>query len=886
MVQTLPQVRVFQEFTLAPTAITQPLRAFIFGPHFNVRSYDKAKSQIGLGAYDPDSDQEYLWPGILPGETVDQAFTRVFVDDALIRFYLASAGGVGFDPVNPNKLVMGGSFGWATNASAARLAAILKDVEIGDYVRLTNPGDANDTFLTSVRGIDRAVVASSHDTNPTVDADNAATPGSPGSETYISAPGGSGFTLTADASSYKGYIQGLMTERYTLRVTVAGALGVARMNVLSASGLDDELDVLIPGAATPVGALGLEVSFAGAGSFAVGEEWVVDVVSAFAATAGSAITVAGTYTGPSDAVYIIEITEGGDVGVDTPKFRVTTDNGIDNSGVLDASATATAVGAYGLTIAFTASDQLAKGDRFTFDATAAAQGRASTLVLANSIPATLIALSDVDVELMTKRNIELTSEQANTNGVYNWTQDSTTVELKAGATYYAEGDVLSGQPVRGGSLYASYRALSTSWSNTIQTISDVAQLNSYFSDLTPENPLGFAVKAALTNANGTDVKFLAVRSDNLAGYIAALEKTLEREDVYSFVPLSTDRSVLNTVQAHVLQQSSPEKGRWRIAWVSGVVPTLKALVGSTSLVKATITAYPDDPAGLYRLVTASGADFQTNGVRAGDTLRFAYTNDAFGDPVYSTDTIFSVISEDQVLVETGLSSPVNTASKIEVWRTLTTDDQVSELTDDNTYASRRVYNVLAGGATMDGFEGVADYFVAAAYAGLRSAVLPHQGLTNVQLAGVDDVPFTFQTLSGSQLDTLMNAGFWLVVKDPANGDIYCRKQISTDLTDINTTEQSVTTNLDSQSYVYKTTLAPYIGRTNNVLSVQQLIRADIEAAFQVFFNAATPTLGSQILEGTEISEIRPHATLPDRLVVRIATVIPYPLNNLDLYLVV
>jgi hypothetical protein len=118
------------------------------------------------------------------------------------------------------------------------------------------------------------------------------------------------------------------------------------------------------------------------------------------------------------------------------------------------------------------------------------------------------------------------------------------------------------------------------------------------------------------------------------------------------------------------------------------------------------------------------------------------------------------------------------------------------------------------------------------------------------------------------------------------GEVYCRKQISTDLTDLNTTEQSVTTNVDSISYYLKQILAPYIGRTNNVLTVQNLIRGDIEAAFQVFFNNATPTLGSQLLDGTVITDLRPHATLRDRLVVEIALVIPYPLNNIDVYLVV
>ncbi len=40
--QILPQVLVFQEFQSVPTAITQPLRAFVFGPDYNVQKFTAA----------------------------------------------------------------------------------------------------------------------------------------------------------------------------------------------------------------------------------------------------------------------------------------------------------------------------------------------------------------------------------------------------------------------------------------------------------------------------------------------------------------------------------------------------------------------------------------------------------------------------------------------------------------------------------------------------------------------------------------------------------------------------------------------------------------------------------------------------------------------------
>jgi hypothetical protein len=275
-------------------------------------------------------------------------------------------------------------------------------------------------------------------------------------------------------------------------------------------------------------------------------------------------------------------------------------------------------------------------------------------------------------------------------------------------------------------------------------------------------------------------------------------------------------------------------------------------------------------------------------VRAGDTYRYNYGLDALGAQTYATDIVDTVISETQLKIVTGPTSPVSVAEKIEIWRTLSLAAQVDDLASKNSYGTRRCYNVIGGNKNLaDGFTDVDDMFLAAAFAGLRSGVAPHQGLTNVELSGFTSVPWTSVTLTGIERDALMNAAYWVVEQNSAGaGEVYCRKELSTDLTDLNTSEQMVTTNVDSVSYYLKAALAPYIGRTNNVDTVRNLIRGDIDAAFQVFFNNKTPTLGSQLLDGTQILELRPHAVLKDRLVIKNRLVIPYALNNIDCYLVV
>lgn len=884
MTQVLPQVQVYQEFTLVPTAVIIPLRAFIFGPHYNVRSYTKAKSSISLGAYDATVAQAYSWPGRQAGEIVDQSFTQLFIDDAWIRYFNYAGASNLVAAVAPNILRLASS-GWQAITGYARHANVPLDVSIGDAVVVTDPDDSSSSLTATVRAVARETVASSHAATSTAAAGNKAS-ASAGS-TPVSAPSGP-FTGTITATGYKPYKVGLTGDRYTFKITTAGGTGVAKMAVTTDSGLDSEYDVTVTtGGAITVGDLGLQITFVGSGVFNVNDKWVFDVTCDYVATVGSDISVTGTYTGLTSTSYVVTVTEGGVVDTDTPKVSVRAADGSAAAGPFDAASAAFVVG-NGLSLTVGTGVYLSKGDTFSAAVVAASSGRVRDLVLDQSLPATLV-LSDVAVQLSAVRNQEVLANRYNQPGVANWSQTASAITVNDGILSYSTETALNGYPIVAGTLYASYRALAQTYASAIQTVTDVSALSALFSDLTPENPLAYGLKKALENSNGTDVKFVAVATNDLAGYTTAVNKTLEREDVYSFVPLTTDRAVLSMVAGHVTQQSTPEKGRWRIAWVTEVNETTKRISGNdTTPLLATIAHDTADVAGTYRLVTCATATFITDGVTAGDTFEYSFSVDAVGAATYATDVVDSVISETQLKILTGPAAAVAVAEKIEIWRSLSAAAQCDDLALLNSYGSRRVFNVIAGSQNdADGYSNVADMYLAAAFAGLRSGVLAHQGLTNVELAGFSTINWTMSTLTGTERDVLMNAGYWVVQQNTEGaGEVYCRKQISTDLTDLNTTEQSVTTNVDSVSYYLKQILAPYIGRTNNVESVQALIRGDIEAAFQVFFNNATPTLGSQLLDGTVITDLRTHATLRDRLVIEIALVIPYPLNNIDCYLVV
>lgn len=929
----LPQVLVFQEFETIPTPLAQPQRACIIGPQYDLHRYSAAdeKSGIYVGQYDPLSDQCYLWPGRLPGGVVDMDYTKVFIDNALLQYFNDPAG----DPsvitwVAPGKnRIRADSVIWQTANGYARSASLLRDVKIGDAIKLLASSCGSPITLWSyVSGLIADVIASIIDA-AAADISNQADIGSTtgtavqtaGSHNYVSAD-------SVDASAYDGLPDGKVTETYTV-VVIAGSTGgdatSALLRVTSASGLDDVAEVTPSafGAPTPIGARGLTVTWGNSSEssessasgidpndFLIGQTWVIDVQQQYSKPVPAS---GGNYVGGQDTTYVVEVTRGGSFASPVkPQVTVTTTTGIDLSGptTVPASGTAVVVGTQGVTISFTGT-ALCKGDRFLIPVTAAANGPVRTLVLANNLPDALRgdcssgsssssgAPPDLDVTLYIKKNIEVPENRTGYAPLVNWEQTETEICLKLGIISYDEdwqtGGILQPLPVMGGSVYAQHRDLVASACATVGTAADVSEVPTLLGTVDPDNPLAFGVYKALENSNGEEVKYIGVCAHSpieLDDWLAALEILVGRDDVYSLVPLTQDKDILDAVLAHCEAESSPENGRWRICWLNmaaeeviGIYTTSTKSGGGPVL--ATITDDPDTSGTQYTLVEATGETFITKGVRSGDTVRALYTSDGFGNLTYTEFIVDVVLNEESIRLVSGPSAPVNVPSKIEIWRTLTKTELAAELAQKpGLFKSRRASLVWPdevgnAGVTFPG------YFLCAGLAGLRSGVLPHQGLTNVEIQGFDDLSRTTEFFSANQLNTMAASGYWIVTQDPNDGTVFTRHQLTTgDQTNVNIKEQSVTTNLDNISYQFLSMLKVYIGRGNVTETMINIIRGDVIALCQQLKNTITvDRLGPQMLDAV-ILELAQHPTLLDRIVCRIDVTLPVPFNNMELHLIV
>lgn len=905
MAYIVPQVLVYQDLEAIPAAAVTPLHACIIGPHYDLIRYGESseKSKGHLGSYDPNSDVCYLWPNRPAGGVVDQDWTRLFMDDAWLQYW-TNPSTVSVPASGDSNRVTASVVNFKDYETWARDPSLKsRDVQIGDGVRVIGGGY---DILTKVTGFEHAVIASTVN-SATADVDNQANTSASQSESQTAGDVNEVEIATIGAG-YNGAEDGHVSETYTIEVTTGGAPGVARVRITSASGTDNVASYAPAafGSPTDIGTRGLQVTWDTTGSgtdtpldeFIVGQTWEVAVTQDYTLPTPAS---GGTYAGPADTSYVVTVVEGGDLtamaDADKPKISVSTTTGIDFGGPYTAAnATPVALGNYGVTISLTGTD-VVKGDRWIIPVVAEQQGPYRTLVLANALPAALQG-TNVSVDLFIVKNIEVPTFKLGVVTQKNFTQSATEVCVTQAIqvtdpSWYepSTGDEIA-LDVYQGELYVQYRSLLQTYATHthVWTLADLPDQN------TPDNPLVYAAFKALSNSNGTPVRVAAVPTNDLAGYQRVLEELTGRNDVYGLVPLTWDRQIQNAIAAHVDELSSAENGRWRICWLNseaveelGIYTDLDDnpfdnVMGDPLLAKI---IDDDTTSGTqYTKVVIDDGQIITKGVESGDIVRANYGVDIDGNTTYESYVVDRVVSEDVLILVSGPAAAINVPSKIEIWRDLDLDEVAREYgVLSGSFGNRRVRHIWPDWVGDSGTN-VRGYFLCAALAGLRSGVAVHQGLTNVEIAGFDDVSRTTEFFSKPQLDTMAAAGTWIVTQDFETGQVFTRHQLTTgDYEDQNQREDSVTTNLDEISYYMLDLFEPYIGKANVTPGMIDIVSIKLDQGLNRKTQTFVSTLGPQVIS-YNVREIRQHEVLRDRIVAVVDLALSFPFNNFELHLVI
>ena len=623
-------------------------------------------------------------------------------------------------------------------------------------------------------------------------------------------------------------------------------------------------------------------------------------------------TTDADYLGSSNTTYEVRVVKGGVWSVG-PQVIVLTNNGVDSYGAQTITGPSAQfnLGSLGVKATFGGSgDGLTLGNTYYVAVTAATKGSANIIRLADSLPSTVAFATSLKVEFfLTNSSVEIPATGYPVFGSEAWTlsagNDAVTVNSSIqilDPTWVDDSDDQVPLVVSTANVFIEYQALVRGLSNQLTTFTSPAGVNAVLGQVVPDNTLAYGVYKALLNSAGHPVYAVAVESDDLEGYIQALEATEGEVKGYYMVPLTNDEQVIQLFKEHVLALSDPTQAMERIAVVNKEFTSTIFIYDRKSEVDEAWAGYValGSSSGIYNLVTVPGATLLSDGVRVGDIFRSNFSIDSSGNTTYDSYLVNNVIDEENLeVVSPGFDTAIGNSTHpktIQIVRNLSKDEQAIAIAANSAeLGSRRVVNIWPDYA-MDGATRVGGYFVAAAVAGLKSSVAPHQPLTNVTLNGFTDITRSAGFFTPTQLNAVANGGTWIVTKVPIGatettssasvGSIVTRHQLTTDYTDDNMAEVSVTTNLDSIAKWLRDDLKVIIGQYNNHPYMIQLIRTRLEYRLTYLQGHAKtlkagPQLISYVINSVAVDEL-----IRTKVNADVDLVLPYPINNINLKLTV
>lgn len=877
MSYVLPASKVHQEFEAIAANGGNLLNACIIAPHFGLHRYSIENEQAHLGDYDAENGSVFsFYPDKTAGSTVKSDEVRLFAPQASLRYHTDALAGGSSDGLlsdGGNRIHSADLIFKTANGYTRSSAFGTRDVKVGDPVKVTwGSGEELKSFIAGLaHDIDAATVGS---VNVVTDYDQSES----GTVTDVTlADGSAAYSFSADASGYDGLQNGVLNETYQCVVTSTdGTLANTIVNVTSASGTDDESGrALVDGGATTIGGNGAKITVTETTSgFTVGDSFKVNIKQAYTEVAP---TSSGVYTGSNDTRYIIKITTGGVVGTDSPAFTVTTSDGTDSLPAQTISAAGPyALGSHGTIVTFTDTAPLLKGAEYYVDVTAEQAGAYKIIIIADKL-ATASTTTALSVEFNLKADIELEPAQFSAN--------DTRITVAADAT--DRNSILgtdTTMDIMEADLYVDYRELLTEFNEVFTGVLTPEEALTVCGPAVNANPLGLMVSKATENSGGTMVYFTTVAEDTDDAYVDAIAFLSTSDLPYGLVAYSNSDAVREALKAQAMSLSTPEMGQWRGYYWAIDEPLVKAVSDKLDNGSDILCTVGIDGDGDFTKVSADGAKFLSDGVAAGDTFRINYATSPEGKVTYDEYQIDSVDSEVDLTLLTGLPSAISVGHKMEVWHTTTRTELITDVKAVAAESDYRRGVLVWSEPLSDGQnENISVSVMAAAIAGLRSGVAPHQPLTNVSVSGFK--MGSYWSLRRAEMDDMASGGVWIVTQT-LEGAVYNRHQVTTDMSDINHREQTITTNFDHISRDVRDAMSPYYGRGNVSDTMLDLIyHAFVNVTTMIMARPYPDTIGAQLFS-MDISELKVDPVLRDHIILKGHPVMPYPLNNEDIYLIV
>jgi hypothetical protein len=485
-------------------------------------------------------------------------------------------------------------------------------------------------------------------------------------------------------------------------------------------------------------------------------------------------------------------------------------------------------------------------------------------------------------------------------------------------------------------LYAGYKALrldvSANTANpSVLAFENVAEVETILGPISLDNPLAFGLAKAFGAT--TDVQVYGIGVDDVTAdaaegtpesYGRSLE-VLELAELYCIAPLTYNREVHKQLALHCTTLSAASGKKERAGICCTTMPVEKeatlCISGNMTLVEGALGKYTltftDET---LSIVSALDGRLDANGDtivatpgttltaaqgvyvdRAGDAYRYLVTEIISATEIQiEVDYAFdsgqgpgSAGNDDVYYKEDGanladypatgeMCSVYVRQAEIDVTTTTGKNQQVEAIAGfASGFAMSRFMQIQPEqfGTLVDGTEAlVPGYYFCAAWAGASSQLPPAQGMTNLPIPGFTRPIGSNDKFTEKQMATAAAGGVNWIIQDVANGPVFSRHQLTTNIASLKTREWSVVKSVDFCSKTFRGAVLRYVGRYN--------ITPKLLEEISLTLTGTCASLSGNVVAEVQVTKIQVDPDNPDHILVDIALVPFFPNNKIRIRLAI
>lgn len=375
------------------------------------------------------------------------------------------------------------------------------------------------------------------------------------------------------------------------------------------------------------------------------------------------------------------------------------------------------------------------------------------------------------------------------------------------------------------------------------------------------NELGTALTLAASNSNRQTFAYGITADPTTVTPHNSAQEALSSKEVYVFAPLTANwGTAIADWKTFVESQSLPENKKESLLVASPRIPwrgnayastdtTIKSntsldVAARASITKSrrTVMVHPDVVYVREKLHISQ--------------IKQSYLSNNIGDDTFYSDYGLYALLTGSILLSDGTKYFKDDEITDTVWQKLK-DAGILELT---------VLIPIPG------------YFAAAAVAGQVSGQDPEQPLTRLPIVGIERVKYSSDWFSDTQLNNMAEGGTYIVMQDQINLPAYCRHQLTTDTTTVESREVSIQKSIDFTAMFLRRNMRGLIGRNNITPQFIKTLKAIVNG-----IGIQLVRLG--VLGDFKLLEIKQDESQRDKIKLKISILANYPSNYIEIDLI-